>query len=129
MDHCMFYGVPKTAKEETRVYIISCDEDFDFRVAEQCGEYESIKIKAEELGTVYTLECFEDELNNENINIDNSFVYIEQPPMLNSAPKLLKALATMLGISEADCLDDKSNVWRSAMINAQQAINEAEHKG
>lgn len=38
---------------------------------------------------------------------------------------LVEALATMLGCAETDCLDDKSNVWRSAMIDAGDALKEA----
>ncbi len=43
-------------------------------------------------------------------------------------PQVLAALSTMLGVAETDCLDDKSNVWRSAMINARAAIAKAEGK-
>lgn len=43
-----------------------------------------------------------------------------------AAPELLSALAAMLGAAEVDCVDDKSNVWRSAMIDAQAAIAKAE---
>jgi hypothetical protein len=38
---------------------------------------------------------------------------------------LVAALSTMLGIAEADCLDDTSNVWRSAMIDARSALSKA----
>lgn len=40
----------------------------------------------------------------------------------NEAVNLRNALATMLGIAQADCMDDKSNVWRSAMITAEGLI-------
>jgi hypothetical protein len=35
---------------------------------------------------------------------------------------LIKACATMLGCAEIDCMDDKSNVWRSAMLDARDAL-------
>ena len=41
---------------------------------------------------------------------------------------LLAALAPMLGMAEADCMDDKSNVWRSAMITARAALAKATGK-
>jgi hypothetical protein len=43
-----------------------------------------------------------------------------------AGPELLEALATLVGIAETDCMDDKSNVWRSAMIDANAAIAKAE---
>lgn len=46
--------------------------------------------------------------------------------LIAAAPELLAAVATMLGAAEADCLDDKSNVWRSAMIDARAAIAKVE---
>jgi hypothetical protein len=46
--------------------------------------------------------------------------------LIATAPDLVAALATMLGVAEMDALDDKSNVWRSAMIDARAAIAKAE---
>ena len=43
-----------------------------------------------------------------------------------AAPEMLEALATLLGACEFDCMDDKSNVYRSAMIDARAAIARAE---
>jgi hypothetical protein len=43
-----------------------------------------------------------------------------------AAPELLAALAALVGIAETDCMDDKSNVWRSAMLDADAAIAKAE---
>lgn len=37
---------------------------------------------------------------------------------------LAKALANMTGIAEADNLDATSNVWRSAIIDANAALDE-----
>lgn len=39
---------------------------------------------------------------------------------------IANALSAMLGIAEMDCLDDKSNVWRSAMIDARKALEDYE---
>ncbi len=35
---------------------------------------------------------------------------------------LRSALAALVGMAELDCMDDKSNVWRSAMIDARHAL-------
>lgn len=40
----------------------------------------------------------------------------------NAHDELVAALSTMLGAAEIDCMDDKSNVWRSAMIDARAAL-------
>jgi hypothetical protein len=42
-----------------------------------------------------------------------------------AAPDLLVVLCEMLGAAETDLLDDKSNVWRSAMNDARAAIAKA----
>jgi hypothetical protein len=46
--------------------------------------------------------------------------------LIAAAPMLLHALATLVGIAEMDCMDDKSNVWRTAMLDADAAIAKAE---
>jgi hypothetical protein len=46
--------------------------------------------------------------------------------LMAAAPELLAAISTLVGIAETDCMDDKSNVWRSAMIAADAAIAKAE---
>ena len=46
--------------------------------------------------------------------------------MQDSHKDLLAVVCEMLGAAEADILDDKSNVWRSAMISARAAIAKAE---
>jgi hypothetical protein len=43
-----------------------------------------------------------------------------------AGPELLAALATLVGVAELDCMDDKSNVWRTALIDANAAIAAAE---
>lgn len=43
-------------------------------------------------------------------------------PLIAAAPDLLAALSHLLGCAETDCMDDKSNVWRSYMIEARAAI-------
>lgn len=45
--------------------------------------------------------------------------------LIAAAPDLLAALCELVGIAEFDLLDDKSNVWRSALINANAAIAKA----
>ena len=46
--------------------------------------------------------------------------------LIAAAPALFEILSLMLGAAELECLDDKSNVWRSAMIDARAALAEAE---
>ena len=45
--------------------------------------------------------------------------------LVAAAPDLLAVICEMLGAAEIDLLDDKSNVWRSAMNNARAAIAKA----
>lgn len=45
--------------------------------------------------------------------------------LIAAAPDLLAVLCEMLGAAETDLLDDKSNVWRSAMNDARTAIAKA----
>lgn len=45
--------------------------------------------------------------------------------LIAAAPELLACLCEMLGAAEMDCMDDKSNVWRNLMSNAQVAIAKA----
>jgi hypothetical protein len=56
---------------------------------------------------------------------ETNSVNIADARLIASAPDLLAALCPLLGIAEADCMDDKSNVWRSAMITARAAIARA----
>jgi hypothetical protein len=46
--------------------------------------------------------------------------------LIAAAPDLLAVLCEMLGAAETDLLDDKSNVWRSAMNDARAAITKAQ---
>jgi hypothetical protein len=61
---------------EVRVYVINCDTDFDFRKAEGDKKYNTIITKAEELGTVYSLQGFQEAINNEELSLINSFILI-----------------------------------------------------
>lgn len=45
--------------------------------------------------------------------------------LIAAAPGLLAVVCEMLGAAETDLLDDKSNVWRSAMISARAEIAKA----
>lgn len=42
--------------------------------------------------------------------------------LIRAAPRMQRALAELLGAAEADGMDLESNVWRSAMINAREAL-------
>ena len=62
---------------EKKVYVINCDWNFDFRGYEQVGDYGVIKEKAEEQGSVYSLDYFQDCINNEDLILTNSFILID----------------------------------------------------
>jgi len=63
--------------KETRVYVLDCStNDFDFRGKELAGDYEAIMTEAEKRGTVYSLEGFENDINDEELDLNNSFIYI-----------------------------------------------------
>lgn len=64
-------------KKETRVYVINCENNFDFRHAEQFGEEEKIIDKAEELGSIYSLSGFQNAINDEELDLTNSFILIK----------------------------------------------------
>lgn len=63
---------------EPKVYVIECSEcgGFDFREYERMGNYDAIMDKAEELGTVYSLLGFQEALNDEELSLNNCFIYI-----------------------------------------------------
>ena len=63
--------------KEVRVYVIDLDRtDFDFREAEHNGDYDLIIDEAESLGTVYSLEYFQECINNEELDLNNCFILI-----------------------------------------------------
>jgi len=64
-------------KKEIRVYVIDCNAtDFPFRVAEEKKDWESIMVEAERLGDIYSLNGFQEAVNNNEVNLDNSFILI-----------------------------------------------------
>lgn len=63
---------------EINIYVINCDESqIDFRQAEYVGDSETIISEAERQGGVYSLQYFQDEINSENLNLSNSFIFIK----------------------------------------------------
>lgn len=65
---------------EKRVYVINLSEvamDFDFNELERNGEYERIMRMGELLGSVYSLEGFQNAINNEELDLSNSFILIK----------------------------------------------------
>lgn len=61
---------------DIRVYVIDASEDFDFRGSEYKADYDAIMDKAEELGTVYSLQGFQEAVNDEELELSNSFIFI-----------------------------------------------------
>lgn len=77
-------------------------------------------------------ECLSGILANETAILDPddadnlALVIVEElPDWAKAAPALLEALAHLLGAAECDCMEHKSNVWRSYMIDARAAIAKA----
>jgi hypothetical protein len=71
-------------KKEIRVYVCDCSKDndnkgghFDFRTSEKYQNYDEIKAHAEDLGTVYSLLDFQDAINDEVLDLSNSFILIK----------------------------------------------------
>lgn len=62
--------------KEIRVYVIDASSGFDFKYALNNGDYTSIMDEAEEQGGVYSLNGFQMAINNEELFLDNSYVYI-----------------------------------------------------
>lgn len=73
----------KGIMKNIRVYVIDCSSDFNFRFHEQKGDYEAIMKEAEIQGGVYSLDHFEKEINSENLDLSNSFIYISNKPVEN----------------------------------------------
>jgi hypothetical protein len=49
-------------------------DDFDFRTSERKGDYETIKKNAT---YIYSLEDFQDAMNDEDLSLENSFILIQ----------------------------------------------------
>jgi hypothetical protein len=65
-------------KKEIRVYVINNhDTEFLFRVAEDQKRFNDIKDEAERLGSVYSLNGFQEAMNNQDIELGNSFILID----------------------------------------------------
>ena len=63
---------------ELKVYVINCSEsDIDFNELERRGDHEPIMTEAERLGSVYSLQGFQDASNNEELSLENSFILIK----------------------------------------------------
>jgi len=68
--------------KEIRVYVLDCGLDmernnFDFRELEMKGNEEAIMTEAEERGTVYSLNGFQNAINDEELDLNNSFILIK----------------------------------------------------
>lgn len=70
---------------KTKIYVFDCSldkEGFDFRTAERNADvdiaYHNILIdEAEQRGSVYSLQGFQEAINNEELDLSNSFIYIK----------------------------------------------------
>lgn len=64
------------APDLTKVFRVSVDSDFDFNSHYARGEFDKIKEEAEKNGDTYSLKQFEIAINNDELFLDNSFIYI-----------------------------------------------------
>jgi len=68
---------PKQQSQEPRVYVLDCAKStIDFRTEEYKSNFTAIMEEAERLGTVYSLMRFEEDMNDEELDLSNSFIYI-----------------------------------------------------
>jgi hypothetical protein len=65
-----------------------------------------------------------DEMNTRTVGNSDPMakLFAEHRKVLAQRSELMAALSVMLGAAEVDCMDDESNVWRSAMIYARAAL-------
>ncbi len=63
-------------KKEIRIYVINCDHNFDFLKKMKVKDYDSIMSKAEEIGSVYSLNGFQEAMNIDNLSLINSYILI-----------------------------------------------------
>jgi hypothetical protein len=64
-------------KKEIKVYVINASDCDNFRDWERKGEENKIMDKAEELGTVYSLDYFAECINNDDLDLNNSWIFIK----------------------------------------------------
>jgi hypothetical protein len=76
--------------KELRVYVINasdCKTTFCFPKLYNAKKFEAIKTEAERLGTVYSLHGFMEAINNEDLNLSNSFIYITEVDLTTGTEK------------------------------------------
>lgn len=61
-----------TLQKEIRVYVVNADDGFDFHKATD----EEIITHCEETGLIYSLPFFEEQINNEELDLSNSFIRV-----------------------------------------------------
>ena len=64
--------------KEKKVYIVEVGEDRKYNLIEELDKdnSEAIMNEAEKTGLVYSLKGFQEEVNGEDINLVNYFIYI-----------------------------------------------------
>jgi len=64
--------------KEKKVYVIDCDDNEDFGQREMREEEkEKIKERAKKLDAVYSLQAFQEAINDESLWLENSFILID----------------------------------------------------
>ena len=72
--------VVRTDPKEIRIYMVAAGGEFDFLTAMAKGDTDSIIDQAESTGSVYSLQGFQDAINNDEINVVDTYVYISNIP-------------------------------------------------
>ena len=71
-------NITEDIKKEFKVFVLNCEGDFDFRTAEYALDFQGIMTEANKRDSVYSLEYFQDEINDEELNLSNSFILIRE---------------------------------------------------
>lgn len=62
---------------ESKVYVLNQnDSELEFYKNLDAKNYDVIMNEAERLGTVYSLQGFQNAINTDDVMLDNSFIYI-----------------------------------------------------
>ena len=62
--------------KEKKVYVFPCDNSFDFRKFERIDDFDTLITEAERTGNIYSLSGFQDAINDEELELFNSFIFI-----------------------------------------------------
>jgi hypothetical protein len=95
------------------------------KIGDKCGRCEDGKVELVSGTAPWDPDHLQCPVCDSTYNITPAFAY-DMKEQIDKLQKqrtdLRQVLAEMLGAAETDCLDDKSNVWRSLMITARETL-------